>query len=495
MPPFLPHTEHAFFGPRVATLRLGRKRHDSKTASALDTILPDDVSRSLESRDPIDFVAEINEAINASESSNLEDLAEHILDVMNNALRCIGGALLLVEPEKKILRPLVYSKINLFVNRVIPHLKRPFRDYLFDISDPQNFTARAATECRTFVGHDYRDFMTPTLGPTLARTIQRLVRMRTIATAPVRLGRDVVGVLMVGFAEAQLAPERIRLLELFAGQCAVAINNGARMGEIVTLLHRERELGLRLRTADKMKSDLLLMAGHELRTPLAAVRYGLEALSHNAAQQPDQGDAKFLDQLVGQIQQLDYMVENICQTLRALHDRLELTGVPVDLEEMIGDIIERRESELREHRITMTLNTGALANVPVVFGDPSHLRYALWELLTNAVKHGGDGVKVEIEVTSAQLDREEALRIDVKDSGKGISEELQSRLFEEQFTVESTLEHKSTPGMGLGLYLVSKIVDLHRGRIEVHSTPGSFTQIGVLLPCFAAPAPSGSEVP
>lgn len=448
----------------------------------------------MDSRDPIDFVAAINVAINESESSNLEDLAEHILDVMNEALRCIGGALLLVEPEKKILRPLVYSKINLFVNRVIPHLKRPFQDYLFDLDDPKNFTARSATECRTFVGHDYSDFMTPTLGATLARTIQRLVRMRTIATVPVRLGSDVVGVLMVGFAEAELAPERIRLLELFASQCAVAVNNGARMSEIVTLLHRERELSVRLRSADKMKSDLLLMAGHELRTPLAAVRYGLEALTHNAGQRPEQGeDLKFLEQLIGQIQQLDHMVENICQTLRALHNRLELTGVAVDLEELLGDIIERRKSEFLEHHVSATLKTSALREAPIVFGDPSHLRYALWELLTNAVKHGGDGVKIEIEMSAVHVDQAAAIRVDVKDSGKGISAELQSRLFDEHFTIESELEHKSTPGMGLGLYLVSKIVDLHHGRIEVQSTLGAFTQIGVILPCTSASAQSVSN--
>ena len=441
----------------------------------------------------IAFVARINEAITASNSADLEAVAENIVSIMGDALQCIGGALLLVDKDERELIPFVYSKIDSFIKGfikgVIPLLGKPFREHRFDLSETSNLTARSVREHRTLVSSDYREFLVPVTSPAVAWGIQRVVGMRTIATAPAIVGGRVVGVLMIGFRERELSPVRMQLLRLFASQCAVAINNAQRYDEIYQLLEREKETSVKLRSADKMKGDLLLMAGHELRTPLAAVRYGMELFAMNdaVAKALPERDRDLLQSLIGQLNQLDEMVEHICQTLRALHGRLEASGRPLRIDELLRDILGRRTGEFFDRGIEVEFVNENEGTPALVLGDESHLRYAFWELITNAVKHGGHGAKIAVGVRIEEKAEKRQLRVEIENTGKGIPGELQSRLFREQFTVEAELDHKSVPGMGLGLYLVNKILELHRGSIEIQSDGASQTRVILCLPIVDSP--------
>ena len=450
---------------------------------------PQQASPPTPASEELSFVSRVNEAINRSNAADLEALAEHIVTIMEDALQCIGGALLLVDKDEHELVPFVYSKIGPFLEGAIPLLSKPFREHRFDLDETQNLTVRTARTGKTLVSADYRNFLVPVVPPSVAWAIQRVTGMRTIATVPVTAEKHVLGVLMIGFRERELSPVRMQLLELFAGQCAVAINNAQRYEEIRLLLEREREASLKLRSIDKMRSDLLLMAGHELRTPLAAVRYGMElfAMNEGVGKALAENDRDLLQRLLEQLNQLDDMVEHICKTLRALHGRLEVSGRPLRVDELLRDILGRRTSEFFDSRVEVEFRNEDERTGALILGDAAHLRYAFWELITNAIKHGGSGAKIVITLRISEGTEKPRLRIDVENTGKGIPGELKERLFREHFAVESSLENKSVPGMGLGLYLVNKIVDLHRGSIEVQSDSASHTRFTIFLPVVDAP--------
>ena len=363
-------------------------------------------------------------------------------------------------------------------------LDPPPGHYGFDLREPHNLTARAARERRTLTSSDYRDFLLPPGSPPAAAGLRPAPGLAVAAAVPALLDDRVVAVLLVAFRERELAAPGLRLLEFFADQCAISIHNAQSYDAIRQALQRETELCLKLRSADRAKGDLLLMAGHELRTPLAAVRYGLEFLasSRSIREALPEGDGDLPRDLLAQINQLDGMVEHLCQTLRSLHQRLEISGRALRIDSLVREILLCRAQEFRRQRIDVQFDNETEDAPPAVLADAAQLRYALWELITNAVKHGGAGATIAIGLRVAEQAEKPRLRIDIDNTGRGIDAEARARLFREPLGEAGELENRVVPGMGLGLYLVNKIVELHRGSIEVQSDGTSETRFTLFFP-------------
>jgi signal transduction histidine kinase len=239
----------------------------------------------------------------------------------------------------------------------------------------------------------------------------------------------------------------------------------ARVSErTMALVERERELrGLAeaLKNADRRKDEFLATLAHELRNPLAPLRSGLELLKMS----DDPADARDTQTMMDrQLCHMVRLIDDLLDLSRITTDKLTLRKKPVLLSEVIETAIDASNPVLGASGQTLTV---AIPEEEVwLDADPTRLSQVVGNLLTNASKYTPSGGRIEIEAARQAAE----VSICVKDDGLGIPPEMLADVFEMFTQVNRTLD-RAQGGLGIGLAIVKRLVELHRGTITALS-PG-----------------------
>ncbi|MGY2060274.1 HAMP domain-containing sensor histidine kinase, partial [Nocardia gipuzkoensis] len=212
-------------------------------------------------------------------------------------------------------------------------------------------------------------------------------------------------------------------------------------------------------------------ASHELRTPLTTIRGFAELYRQGASQDPRQ----VLERIEAEAARMGVLVEDLLMLAR-LDAQRPLQRVPVDLLSLAGEVVHgARAMAQRAHPITLEIapGTGTLE----VRGDADRLRQVLVNLVGNAVSHTPPGTPITVRLTPAA----DEVRIDVADTGPGLSEEAAARVFERFYRTDSS-RTRASGGTGLGLSIVQALVGAHGGTVGVASEPGHGATFTVVLP-------------
>ena len=240
----------------------------------------------------------------------------------------------------------------------------------------------------------------------------------------------------------------------------------------------------RLRTADRRKDEFLAMLGHELRNPLAPVLSAVEILRRKTAAQADlQELCAVLGRQVGQMARL---LDDLLDVSRISSGKVVLRLEPLDLRDAIARAVEALQPAMdqRGHRLSIVLPPAALP----VRGDPTRLVQLLSNLLNNAAKYTPDGGRITVTAECAG----EEIRVQVADTGLGMSAQLLEGIFDLFVQGESTMD-RAEGGLGLGLTLARGIVERHGGRITACSDGvGLGSHFVVTLPRFHEPEPAST---
>jgi PAS domain S-box-containing protein len=229
-----------------------------------------------------------------------------------------------------------------------------------------------------------------------------------------------------------------------------------------------------LRQADRLKDEFLAMLAHELRNPLAPIRNAVEVMRMLGPSDPNHQRAR--DLIERQVQQMGRLVDDLLDVSRITMGKIVFQKEPVELALVIARAVEtsRPLIESRRHKLTVTLPPDPV----MVEGDATRLAQVAANLLNNAAKYTGKGG--HIWLTVEQGPEEAVLR--VRDNGVGISAELLQKVFD-LFTQGDRSLDRSEGGLGVGLTLVKSLVEMHRGRVEVHSEgSGKGSEFVVRLP-------------
>jgi len=230
-----------------------------------------------------------------------------------------------------------------------------------------------------------------------------------------------------------------------------------------------------LQRIDRMKTDFVVLAGHELRTPLTVI-YGYTQLLLTDPQIPgseeEEGSPRYLiAQVAKATQRLSQVVEDILNVSMIDADRLELAMGPVFLDQLVGSVIADITSLATDR--DLIFETEGLEDLPPVMGDGRRLHQALWNVLSNAMKYTPDGGRITIRGRQV----EQAIHLQIEDTGIGIDPEERERIFDRFYVLENTLLHRSSKtafkggGLGLGLTVARGIIEAHGGKIWAES-PG-----------------------
>jgi signal transduction histidine kinase len=304
---------------------------------------------------------------------------------------------------------------------------------------------------------------------------------------PLKAGARTVAVLTLGqrgAGESPLAADRATIEELVS-RAAIALENARLFWNLKREMARTKEAEEKLQEAAKRKDEFLAMLSHELRNPLAPIRNAAEVMRRIAPADPNITWAR--DVVERQVTHLAQLVDDLLDVSRITQGKITLKKEPVELARVIQHSVETARSLLDAKRHHLSLNLPA---APIwVHGDFARLAQVVGNLLNNSAKYTAEGGRIEL---AASADRGEAI-VTVRDNGIGIDGALLPHVFELFTQGERSLD-RSQGGLGVGLTVVQRLVELHQGRVEVHSDGlGKGAAFRVSLPCISEVSPAETE--
>ena len=266
---------------------------------------------------------------------------------------------------------------------------------------------------------------------------------------------------------------------------AVPYGEGARVFGIHLDVTERRLAEQALQEVNQRKDEFLAMLAHELRNPLAPIRNAAQILRMHG-----KGNTKLewaRSVIERQSRHLTRLVDDLLDVSRIVRGQISLEKGPIDLSDVVRNALETSRPLMRErkHQLTVTL-----AGEPLPLdADLTRLSQVIANLLINAAKYTPEGGHIWLEAD--RVDNDVVLR--VRDTGMGISSSLLPHIFE-LFTQGARTLDRAQGGLGIGLTLVKRIVDMHGGRVEAHSAgEGEGSEFIVRLPLLVSRMAAGSQ--
>ncbi|HKE82454.1 MAG TPA: response regulator [Vicinamibacterales bacterium] len=232
-----------------------------------------------------------------------------------------------------------------------------------------------------------------------------------------------------------------------------------------------------LKEADRRKDEFLAMLAHELRNPLAPISTAVQLLRLKELSESQRDRAR--DVLERQVQHLVFLVDDLLDVSRITRGMITLHRERVLVGAVVARAVETARSAIDERRHTLTLELSD--EVLSVEGDKARLTQVVGNLLNNAAKFMEPGGRILLKVAREGT----SVAITVKDNGIGISKEQMPRIFD-LFTQAHAKSDTEQGGLGIGLALVRRLIEMHGGTVAAHSSgPGQGTEITVRLPLWA----------
>jgi PAS domain S-box-containing protein len=239
-----------------------------------------------------------------------------------------------------------------------------------------------------------------------------------------------------------------------------------------------------LRELDQRKDEFLATLAHELRNPLAPLRNGLEVMKLATSAATIEKARAMMER---QLSQMVRLVDDLLDVSRVSRGKIELRRADIDIASVLRNAIETSQPLVAErmHQLVTRLPKERI----VVDADLTRLSQVFWNLLNNAAKYTLPGGVIELEVVA----RDAEVVISIRDNGIGIPPDMQARVFDIFTQVDRSLE-KSQGGLGIGLSIAKRLVEMHGGTIAVRSDGrGKGSEFTVRLPARVDAAAAHAE--
>jgi len=213
---------------------------------------------------------------------------------------------------------------------------------------------------------------------------------------------------------------------------------------------------------NKMKSDFVSVASHQLRTPLSAIKWETELLLSKFKRGLNKKQLKNIENIDQLSVRMIRLVNDLLDVARIDQKRLVLRKESVDLCKIIEETISEMAPIAKSRNIEITSSWSK--NNPKIIGDTIRLKMVVENLLSNAIKYTTNRGKIDIKVVK----KDNSLILSIKDNGVGIPEEQQDRVFDKFFRSDNVVKYQ-TEGTGLGLYISKSIIEQLGGKIWFQS--------------------------
>ncbi|MDZ4766597.1 MAG: ATP-binding protein [Chloroflexota bacterium] len=294
---------------------------------------------------------------------------------------------------------------------------------------------------------------------------------------PMLIHDKMVGILVLETSDpARFTNEVFEFVQLLTARIAAAIDNAQLYGVAQQQLDELRALNTQLQELEQLKSDMIRIASHDLRSPLGIIGGYLSIIHEDLEPQLTSAHEQYFEAMMQGLDRIDRLTTDFL-SLERIQTAKQLPREAVDIDMLVNKAVYDARS-LALHK-QLTFDVELLGAPLLVTGEESDLYEAIVNLVGNAIKYTPQMGRVFVRLTVA----DNQACFTVEDTGIGIPNEYQSRLFQSFFRVK-TLETRDIPGTGLGLHLVKKIVDRHHGNVIFHSVHGQGSMFGFSLPLY-----------
>jgi two-component system sensor histidine kinase KdpD len=247
--------------------------------------------------------------------------------------------------------------------------------------------------------------------------------------------------------------------------------------ELATALERARLAGAAQRAeleaeTERMRSSLLSVVSHDLKTPLAGIVASGSMLLEHEGTLDAKASRVLMATLVRECERLARLLQNLLSMSRLESSKLELRRSPELVEDIVASALERLGGALAERQVTLDFP----ADLPCIFVEAALVEQVLLNLLENAVRYTPPGSRIELSARAASG----AVQLEVSDRGPGIHQRERERVFEEFF--RGSRAKKGDGGIGLGLPICRAVVRAHGGQISIRDRVGGGTVVELSLP-------------
>jgi signal transduction histidine kinase len=336
---------------------------------------------------------------------------------------------------------------------------------------PETIIGRAVI-ARTVI--HVRDSESDPDAPVETREIARAFGYRSVVSVPMLREGQPVGGLSVARRDQPFTPAQISLLQTFADQAVIAIENVRLFTELEARNREIEDKSRQLEAASQHKSEFLANMSHELRTPLNAVIGFSEVLSEGMFGQLNEKQEEYARDIYSSGQHLLSLINDILDLSKIEAGRMELELTDFHLPAALDNALTlvRERAGRRGIALGMTVDE----RLGEIQADERKIRQVVLNLLSNAIKFTPEGGGINVRA----MPGDGVVEVSVTDTGVGIAPEDQEAIFEEFRQVGTAA--KKVEGTGLGLALSRKFVELHGGRIWVTSQVGAGSTFTFTIP-------------
>lgn len=400
----------------------------------------------------------------------LSEMAQKIVDTVSWELGFAGGIIGVLSEKADTFNFLAISQTP-EIKKLLISWDKPFSSLNLPLADPHyNIIEKALAQRRSITTNSLSDIFHGVVSLKEAKDMQKSLGIESCLAYPLSAKGKKIGVLVFLLREPylNLSVREIEILDAFSDQSGIALENALLLYQTKETHKELQKSYARLKELDQMKDELVSISSHELRTPMTSVKSYLW-MALNKANNLTPKLKKYLERAYQSSDRMIKLVEEMLSVSRLDSGRLQLSVKKLDLPKLILSVISELTVRAKEKQIELTFKKPAKAP-PMVFADEEKIREVLLNLLDNALKFTSQKGKITVSVRR----RGKMVEISIADTGVGIAKEDLPKLFQKFGRLEHSFATmaESGGGTGLGLYIVKRIINLHRGKIWVNSQKG-----------------------
>ena len=231
----------------------------------------------------------------------------------------------------------------------------------------------------------------------------------------------------------------------------------------------------REKNLDKMKSEFISIAAHQLRTPLSAIKWSIKLILDEDEGKINEGQKALLAKGYASNERVINLVNDMLNVSRIEEGRFGYFFVPEDFADALKIVLGTLENEIKERKIKVVIKKPD--SLPLVLMDKQKIVLVLQNLLENAVKYTPEEGRIEVTIEQGKNN----LHVYIKDNGVGIPKEDKKKMFSKFFRASNVIRMQ-TEGSGLGLFICKNVIETHGGHIKFKSEEGKGAEFSFTLP-------------